>query len=333
MALAQNILSGGATTYDNLVGASVITLVMFLVHTFVYSILRLDRWFYWLTYLPSFLVLAVLTDVTPDGSGSVYNHHWLWLAPLIIVLYVIMVRLFSEVDGLGKDGSSAGIIFSKLMWVNLLAVTVMMLLVVRTGNTDVTFHHRIKTENYIIAGDYDKALDVGNNYSESDESLTMLRAYALAVEGKLPERLFEFPVAGGSSALRPDGKNVVSLMVHEGDIIKFINTRDMRRHGVSVDYRLCGSLADCRLGEFKKELQRHYVIDSMLPKHYKEALLMAGAYEKGDTVHYADSIMTSDYCDFLEISRKYTDKNELREALKERYSKTYWYYYVCNRKK
>ena len=66
MAMAQHVLSGGATTYDNLIGASVITAVMLVIHTFMYSLLHLDRWFYWLTYLPSFLVIAVLTDIAPD---------------------------------------------------------------------------------------------------------------------------------------------------------------------------------------------------------------------------------------------------------------------------
>ena len=332
MALAQHILSGGATTYDNFIGASVITFVMFIVHTLVYSILRLDRWFYWLTYLPSFLILAVLTDVTPDSNGGVYNSIWLWLVPLIIVVYVLMVRLFSEVDGLGKDGGAPIVLFSKPMWVNLLSVTIMMLLVVEAGNTDVTFHHRVLTENHIIAGEFDEALDVGKEYTETDESLTMLRAYALAKKGQLSERLFEYPIVGGSAALRPNGNDITALMIHNSDIIKFINSRGIDRYNVSADYILCADLLDCRIDKFCKHLSKYYIIDSRLPKHYKEALLLASQVSRGDTVSYADSVMTADYYDFIDLKKKNINNNELTKAMKERFAHTYWYYYFLNRK-
>lgn len=333
MALAQHVLSGGATTYDKFVGASVITFVMFLIHTFVYSLLRLDRWFYWLTYVPSFLVLAILTDVSPDGEGGVYNYMWLWLAPLIIIFYIVMVRLFSEVDGLGKDNNASGFIFSKVMWANMLSITIMMLAVVGTGNTDITFHHRIKIENHLLAGDIDEALRVGREYEKTDASLTMLRAYALAMQGQLPERLFEYPVTGGAASLRPDGKDVKSIMIHNGDIVKFIHSKRIGCRDVEADYKLCGELADCRLDMFKKHLPEYYSVDSQLPKHYKEALLMTDYVTGKDSVDFISREMQSDYNEFVKLSKDCSSNKEHCAALKERFFNTYWYYYYSNSKR
>ncbi len=329
MALAQHILSGGATTYDKFIGASVITFVMFLVHSFVYSILRLDRWFYWLTYLPSFLLIAILGDVTPDGSGSVYNNVWFWLAPLILVVYVVIVRMLGEVDALGRDDVSTGSLFSKVMWTNLLSITVMMLVTIGAGNTDVMLHNRIKVENAIIAGRYEEALSIGNEYQKTDESLTMLRAYVLSLKGELGERLFEYPLTGGSSALRPNGKNVNSLMIYEGDILMYINSKTPGSINHSADYNLCALLMDRRTDVFERELKRHYSIDSTLPKHYKEALLLARNVTPGDSVEYADASVMAAYTDFLSIRKKYTSHLQMQQALKERFGNTYWYYYYC----
>lgn len=328
LALAQHVLSGEATTYDKFVGASVITTVLFLIHSFVYSIIRLDRWFYWLTYLPSFLILAILTDISLDNDGTIYNTMWLWLAPIIILLYIIMVRLFSEVDSLGKDDTTLWL-FSKVMWFNLLCITLMMLIVTAVCSTDVTMQHRIKTEALILKGDYDGALSVGNKYKETDKSLTMLRAYALASKGELAERLFEYPLTGGSKALIPNGEDVKTIMIHNSDIMKFIHTKRLTNNNVSRDYKLCGYLLDKRLDDFEHNITKYYRTTANLPKHYKEALIMANNIIKGDTLYAADSVMVAEYKEFKSIKEEDSTPDVKSDKLKARFSKTYWYYYLC----
>ena len=330
LALAQHILSEGATTYDALIGASVVTAVMLLVHLIVYSMLSLDKWFYWLTYLPSFLFLAILTDVSPAEDGSIYNYSWLWTAPLILIVYAFLVRSLSEIDSFSKDFKSVPL-FSKTMWINTLCLTIMMLIVVAIGNTDVTLHHRIKMENHILSGNYDEALKVGMEYADTDESLTMLRAYALSKKGQLGERLFEYPVTGGSKAFYPDGSRVKSLMIYNGDITKFIRRRGIERSRVQTDYKLCGELADCRLDNFARDVKKYYRQDMSLPKHYKEALLLYNDVARGDTVQYADTAMIARYNQFKEEYRRYAGSKELHNVLNNKFFGTYWYYYASRK--
>lgn len=57
-------------------------------------------------------------------------------------------------------------------------------------------------------GRLDEALLAIENCGSGDENLTMLTAYSLAQKNALAERLFEFPVKGGSEALTPYAKNM-----------------------------------------------------------------------------------------------------------------------------
>ena len=327
LTVAQHILSEGATAYDPLIGACVITLALLLVHVFVYSVVSLYRWLYWLSYLPSFLLLAALTDLQPAHYASVYDTSWLWIAPLVLVLYGMGVRLMRELDSLCRD-VSPGNIFSKSMWINLSGVTLLMLFVTAVTHTDVTMHHRIKIENCISTGDYDAALRVGTGYEDTDASLTMLRIYSLARKGQLPERLFQYPLSGGSRAFYPDGDRVKALMVDNGDITRFIRSTRMGRRSVKADYKLCALLADCQLNTFARELNKYYAADAQLPRYYKEAMVLYSDLRRNDTCAYAGADMNAAYRRFADARKNLSTRREIRSALKSEYSDTYWYYYT-----
>ena len=328
LAMAQHVLSEGATAYDSLIGACVITLVLLLVHLFVYSVASLYRWLYWLTYLPSFLILAVITDVDPGSGTQVYNYAWAWIAPLVLIVYSLMVNALGELDSLSKD-LHAGSVLSKSMWINLLGITLMMITVTGIAGTDVTLHHRMKMEKCISEGDFQGALEVGSGYAGTDASLTMLRAYALAAEGQLGERLFEYPLAGGSAALYPDGSGTATAMIYGGDIMRFIRSKRMGRRSVEADYHLCGLLMDCRIRQFAREVQKYYSADSLMPRHYREAMFLYNDIAgKGNAVA-ADDEMSKRYSRFSALSKKYPDRSKLKAALSPDYKGTYWYYYVC----
>ena len=64
LAMAQHVLSGGLTHYNRLVGAILITAVLYILQIGVYNIIRLNRIAHALTYGPSFLLLGILSDVT-----------------------------------------------------------------------------------------------------------------------------------------------------------------------------------------------------------------------------------------------------------------------------
>ena len=66
-----------------------------------------------------------------------------------------------------------------------------------------------------------------------DSTITMLRAYALAREGKMGERLFEYRVYGGSEALLPNGTTVKSLLLPKYEIFRFVAKPAVEKMGVT----------------------------------------------------------------------------------------------------
>ena len=74
----------------------------------------------------------------------------------------------------------------------------------------------------IASGEYDRALGAGYGAADTDASLTMLRIYALSRSNKLGERLFRYPLAGGSRAMLPDGKDVGCLLLDDALLYKYV---------------------------------------------------------------------------------------------------------------
>ena len=63
LAAAQHVLSKGLTSYKPLVGALLITLVLQVLQLIVYALTRLRKRSHALTYLPSMLALAMITNI------------------------------------------------------------------------------------------------------------------------------------------------------------------------------------------------------------------------------------------------------------------------------
>ena len=90
LSMVQHVLSGGATHYDRTIGTVIITAVLYLVHIGARRLGGLDRVCHALSYFPSLLLLAALTDVEVDFSVSPLRGLWLWLAPLLLAVYVFL---------------------------------------------------------------------------------------------------------------------------------------------------------------------------------------------------------------------------------------------------
>ena len=56
LAMAQHVLSGGKTRYNSLIGAVLITLVLYLLQLLVFAVTRLYKRAHALTYFPSYQV-------------------------------------------------------------------------------------------------------------------------------------------------------------------------------------------------------------------------------------------------------------------------------------
>ena len=331
LTVIQHMLSGGYTHYDRTIGAILVTFILYLIHLVVYGIARLNKRMHALTYFPSILLLTILTDGPQSPDSHLPLGGWTWIAPLLLVAFVMVVYLSKKIQPYEVAINSKGI-FSQLMWINVLTMVLMFLFVGLFSNHDIVFHHKAKIEVYLQRDDLDKALSVGENSLKADSTLTMLRAYALARKGALAERLFEYPLVGGRQALLPGDRNIRPLMLSSKRILRF-----SKKKKVSKDYKLVGLLLEKKLKEFaEKHAQYSMSVDTLsgtqvpdtigaaIPKHYGEALTIY-YYDRQRPADFQDSVMMADYTDFLALKKKYG--NQYPSKVRDKYGKTYWWYY------
>ena len=289
LAVGQHVLSGGQTHYDRTVGAVIITLVLQLLQLGVYYVTRLARRTHALTYLPSMLLLTIMSDVPPTIDQHFSFGAWAWIVPVVLVVWAVAVWLARNVLPFENDDKQPTGIFSQRMWLNLLQMVGMMLVVALVGNSNAVFHFTAHAEASLLKGDAAEALRVGERSLETDENLTMLRIYALGTRGELGERLFCYPLAGTSVDMLPmKGSNARLRLLPMDSIWKSFGARpvykittaqylhaltvDSVAHPMAADYILTGMLIDRRLDAFARTLPAYYPDSLPMPRFYREAM-------------------------------------------------------------
>ena len=97
LAEAQFIYSKGVTTYNLFIGAVIITLVLQIIQWVVSMLSRLPSRWYALSYLPSMLLLAILTDINQEVIQQFSVGAWIWVAPIVLVVYVALVIVAKKI--------------------------------------------------------------------------------------------------------------------------------------------------------------------------------------------------------------------------------------------
>lgn len=344
----QHILSGGITRYDRTIGAVIITIVLYLLHVGVKRITCYCGSFYALTYFPSMLCLMLLTAFYEKNGNYGFSLAWTISGFAALLLYVLFSFFYWQRRQLSGSIPGVGPMSLCCLWRNLISMAVMSVLVCVGGNTDEVLHYRMRTERLLASENYSGALQVGEKSRHTDASLTMLRAYALSKNRQLGERLFEYPLTGGSDALLPDSKDVRCLFFPESEIFKQLGIRKkgrmkpmeylmyLRNHGLALkpvsDYILCGYLLDKNLDAFVREVKQRYSLNPVsMPKHYKEALILYTRQRSSPVVVFHDEVMDVDYADFQKLERKYTDRTERESFVRDAYGETYWFYYFYHK--
>lgn len=346
LSVTQYSLSRGATHYVRFVGAFLITLVLWLIQLGIYVGTGLCRNGHALTYLPSLLLLGILTDVSSDIQHLHYLGNWIWLFPLLIVVYAIVVWMVRQLESMEHSGNSIGV-FSRMTWFNLLQMVLMSLVACGIGCSDQVFHYRMKIENCLINRDFSNAAIIGMQSAKTDSSLVMLRMWALSEQGMLGDKLFDYPLIGGSDAILPNGTSVQLLMVSESlfykrlgcvfkqrmNSIKYLETLHEKKKATheSHDWLLCAYLLDRKLDAFIDALPQYYKVDENLPRSYKEALVLYNHTHKNPHVVFKNEVLDTDYHDFISLARSMKNPQERLAALKDNYGKTYWFYYLSSK--
>lgn len=345
LAVAQHVLSGGRTHYNRLIGAVLITLALFLLQLGVYSLTRLERRSHALTYFPSLLILTVITDISPNIDRHFTFGAWLWVVPLLLILYSLWARMSRNFQPFEPDTNSSGL-FSRMMWINVLTLGVMFFLVGVFSNHNDVFHYRMKAESCLVHNDCRAAGEVGRKALATDSSLTMIRVYALGRQGRLGSDLFTYPLVGGSESLLPNGSSVRLMLYSEKDFYRHLGKvvvpkmpprkylEYIVRHRVgkpmAVDYLLTAYLLDCDLDAFAGAITGFYDITKPLPTHYKEALVLYNHLRSVPKIEYHDSVLDADYDDFTKLYRSQKDPVVRKATVRTTYGNTYWFYYMLH---
>lgn len=346
LAMAQHVLSGGLTHYNRFLGALVITIVLVLLQRLIHKLTLLGKSFYAFTYFPSLLLLGMITNFVTDGEGGIMHDVSGWVAILLLLIWGGVVYVSKQLQELDEDRDTS--IFSRSMWVNQLFMVLLMMTTVAIGNTNAVFHYRMRAEHSLLDGDFERALAAGRKSLECDEHLVMLRMHALARQGELGERLFEYKVCGTSKSILPTDGHAALMLYPADSIFQYIGVvpahkmtpmhylklaqhhlqlKDSLPHQVVNDYLLSGYLIDKDIDAFAREVGKHYALNDSLPKHYREAMVLYTHLRARPVAVYQNAVLDEDYDNFRELRRQYTDKMEQKGKVADLYFGTYWYYY------
>ena len=342
LAMTQHVLSGGLTHYNRLVGAVIITAVLMILQYIVNGVTKSKKRFHALTYVPSMLLLAVLTDISQTIDRGLSFSRSLWLVIIFAVVWVALIVFSRQYDHVEKEFHIP--LFSRSMWMNMLIMVVMIACVAWIGNTNAVFQYRMKVEGHLMRGEYHQARKVGKKSLESDADLMMLRMYALAHCNELGEHLFEYPITGNSSDILPTNGKTKMLLCPTDSIYKFLGARPavpmepqrylamlQRRDSVNnmaiADYLLCGYLIDKQLDRFAQEIPHYYPINASLPKYYREALTLYTHSRSNPSVVYRVPEVEENFANYQELKKQYRDPMERKTRVSEEYRGTYWYFY------
>ena len=343
LAAFQHVVSEGRTEYHPLLGAVLITLALQALQLLVHALLRLTNRGHALTYFPSMLALALISAISTDIAESYDWGFWWILVPLVLAGWVFVCLVVRYIQNVEPD-KQLKVFLSRPMWINMLVLSVMMVMVAAVSNTNAVFHYRMKAEACLLRGDYEGALDAGWESLESDADLQMIRMYAMARRGELGQRLFHYPIVGGSSMILPTSGVTRFVRYPTDSLYRSFGARPARQmlpttylkalpaSSMSKDYQLCGLLIDRKLDDFVSLLlssssSGDSLDTARLPLHYREALTLYNHLRRHPVLIYRNPVMEEDFRNLQELERKYPDATERQGKVEDLYGLTYYYYY------
>ena len=348
LALTQHILSGGATIYSRVIGGIIITIVLALLHFTTAKVMRTKPLcIYALSCFPSLYILTMLTDFDTSQPLSPWRW-WAILMPLAAAVWWGVVYFLGELlryrcsDIRHEEGYLA-----RTLGCNIFILAAMMIGVGLLSNSNDITHYRLRMERLLMHGEYAKALEVGKASDKTDASLTMLRVFALAHEGRLGDELFKYPVRGTSASIVPELSDGKMLMLSPDSVYRMLGA--IPRHGqttknylkaivksgqatkAAIEYQLCGMLIDKDLDGFVNLLMKTHKIDDTLPLHYREALILYTHRRSSPKVVYRNTVMDTDYDDMQRLEAETKSPGERRIQIYKQFSGTYWEYFDYHR--
>ena len=334
-------LSQGKTHYSPLAGAIIMTLVLLIFRWGINGLLGLKGSVRSLSYFPSCLLLGVLTDVNRSlYHGGNFADKWLWLLPLLLIMYVGVVFVLRRIfrHWLDHESSIIGLINS-----NLAILLILCLMTACIGNSDINFHHELAIENAIREKDYKAARKVGYESLDPSRTLTVLRAYALSREGTMGEHLFEYPQYYGSDGLLFSSSSQGTLRLDADSLYNYLGAkpytaesttdflaricRDEVGKHTALDYYLSALLLDKKLDKFASVVEDSFFEQDTLPRYYREAIMLYKQSHPAYARVLNDTLMIQRLQEFDKLQKEYTSPVEQKNRMRREFGDTYWWYY------
>lgn len=348
LALTQHVLSSGHTHYSRPIGTAVITLVAVALQIITSRITRLPSRAAALTFIPSALLLATLTDLVPEFTSAKAIIYILLLLAAIAVyaIYPFATRRISQRTRRGGSFLSDFIPAAATLSLVMIAVGL-------AGRSPQAEHFCLKAQRYLNEGNYDAALRVGSRSLLTDSRLTMMRAYALSRRGELCEKLFEYPIPAGMTTLLPPLSDSTRMIFAPVQIYRWLGAMPVEGSGAEqylevistqpeavkqrpqvAYYRLATLLLTRRLDDFAATVKSFKADSASAPlhmqKHLREALVLYQHLRTHPVVTISDAPTEANYRDFMALAHSHPGKGGSAadaSAVRTQYGDTYWWYY------
>ena len=350
LAEAQYVFSDGLTTYSRFWGALIITGVLVAIQFFVANASKLVGRWYALTFFPSFLILAILTSLNRAVIEDFSFGQWIWALPLLIVLFILFLYLKRRLPGESiEEGDYSR---SRYLWPNYAVLFLMMIVCGANASADDIYMYELKAERLLLEDDFEGASRVGEKSLNTSPRLNEMRMYALARQGLLGEKLFDYPQPYAEQSLMIMDDTVTrfhrftckdiqkslgawantSVMTFDHYVSLLKKNPSTRYNPLLADYFLCGKLLQKDLRGFTQTIKHYYNLSSPsnvqdLPKAYREAMLLQAKAIGNDSLNaFVDTLMLTEYKDYCAILE--SDESEIvrKNKLRRLYGNTLWWY-------
>lgn len=332
-------LLGVSWTYADGVWALLITLLLVFLQRQMYKkrFQGKDKHLF-LSFIPSLLTLIVLSnfslfvlDLESRFGISIF----------LIGHYLVYVKKEKNKE----DDKSIVVMTYYQHYKTLLLMGAYMFTVCVVANIKDTTMYSLRMERHILQGEYDKALSVGKRSLSNDSTLLALRVYSLLQEGKLGERLFDYPIAPFADIIKTiDNKTSTFILpssfiqnylekekklLYQYEQNKGMASRTSILNNAYLNTQLAKFLMNKDLAAFVATIDQYGLTSQRLPKHYSEALILYNHLTSQPKVSFKNNVLDTDYEDFQSLKSKYTHPMLRNNCLRDVYGNTYWYYYYC----
>ena len=341
--MLYNHVATGKLEYNSIVVAGIVTAFLTVLAVWMNRFARFQREWTAIAYLPSSLILAFITDIDRSlftGGYSLWGWCFVFIAGITVYLFLSFVlhrMLFEKIKNLAMSTN-------RILWRNFILMVLLFSLIGTLSSSEENIKREALVASHYKNGNIEKALRVGCNSLDASCELTALRAYIMAKEGILGERLFEYPMPYGVKALLPDKVQssplvpdsvyalIGSISCDDEDIVSFFENaaRADSSSSAAREYALSALLLEKRLPEFKEllyEIDDSFEIDN-LPKHYREALFLYSEMDSAYMPDFSDDSLSVAFDSLKNIESMYSDLVIRGNMVRKSFGRTYWWYFL-----